>query len=114
MVCHAVKEYGVVGRGVDVSRLWLLMGTIRAHYLGISNSVHLLHQNILDADVEWADVIYLYSIPKFLSGYQETLKQRLRPDTLIISHVFELDQFKECQRDVVVVDNVETYFYRVA
>ncbi len=113
VVCQAVKEYGVVGRGVDVSRLWLLMGTIRAHYLGIHNDVHFLHQNILDANVEWADVIYLYSIPKFLSGYQETLKQKLRPDTLIISHVFELDQLKEFQCGVIAVDKVETFYYRI-
>lgn len=113
VVCKAVKEYGVLGRGVDVSRLWLLIGVIRAHHLSISANVHFLHQNILEADVSWADVIYLYSIPKFLSEYQKILKQKLRPGLLIISHVFELEQLREFQKDVVSAGRVDTYFYQI-
>jgi SAM-dependent methyltransferase len=112
VVCRAAQKYGVIGRGVDISRLWLLLARIRARKLGIENKVEFLHQNILESDLAWADVIYIYMMPRFLEGYQKELKKALVSNKVIISHVFELDQLKEYLSDVVVSNKTSTYYYQ--
>ncbi len=112
VVCQAVKKYGVIGRGVDISRLWLIFARLRAHKLGISDKVAFFHQNIKNTDLAWADVIYLYMMPRFLEGYQKELKQALVSNKIIISHTFELDQLKEHLSEVVVSNKTSTYYYR--
>ena len=112
VVCRAVHKYGVIGRGVDISRLWLLLARIRARKLGIENRVEFLHQNILDTDIAWADVIYIYMMPRFLEGYQDTLRKALESGTLVISHTFALDQLEKHLYEVVESDGTSSYFYR--
>ena len=112
VVCQAVRKYGVISRGVDISRLWLIFAKFRAYKLGISNKVEFFHQNIKDTDLAWADVIYLYMMPRFLEGYQKELKKALVSNKMIISHTFELDQLKEYLSEVVVSNTTSTYFYR--
>lgn len=90
VVCQAVKQYGVVGRGVDVSRLWLLFARARAQRLGIDKNVEFIHENILRTDVAWADVIYLYMMPKFLDKHAQSIFAKCRPGTIVISYVFEI------------------------
>jgi hypothetical protein len=60
----------------------------------------------------WADVIYIYMMPRFLEGYQKELKKALVSNKVIISHVFELDQLKEYLSDVVVSNKTSTYYYQ--
>ena len=90
VVCQAVKQYGVVGRGVDVSRLWLLFARARAQRLGIDKNVEFIHENIIRTDVAWADVIYLYMMPKFLDKHAQSIFAKCRPGTIVISYVFEI------------------------
>jgi len=112
VVCQAVEKYGVIGQGVDISRLWLIFARLRACKLGISDRVEFFHQNIKNTDLAWADVIYLYMMPRFLEGYQKELKKALESNKVIISHTFELDQLKEYLSEVVVSDGTSTYYYR--
>ncbi len=112
VVCQAVKKYRVIGRGVDISRLWLIFAMLRTHKLGISDMVEFFHQNINNTDLAWADVVYLYMMPRFLEGYQKELKRALVSNKVIISHTFELDQLKEYLSDVVVSKGTSTYYYR--
>ncbi len=112
VVCQAVQKYGLIGRGVDISRLWLIFAKFRAHKLGISDKVEFFHQNIKNTDLAWADVIYLYMMPRFLEGYQKELKKALVSNKVIISHTFELDQLKEYLSEVVVSNKASTYYYR--
>ncbi len=90
VVCQAVKQFGVVGRGVDVSRLWLGFARIRARRLGIDKDVEFIHENIIQTDVAWADVIYLYMMPRFLEKHAQSIFAKCRPGTVVISYVFEI------------------------
>lgn len=112
VVCQAVQKYGLIGRGVDVSKLWLIFAYFRARKLGIDDKVQFVHQNIKKTDLAWADVIYLYMMPRFLEGYQKELKKALESNRVIISHTFELDQLKEHLSEVVVSNTTSTYYYR--
>jgi SAM-dependent methyltransferase len=94
VVCEAVHKYGVVGRGVDISRLWLVLARLRAQKMGIDNKVEFLHQNIKDTDLTWPHVIYIYGMPKFLSNLKTELRIAVESGKTIISHEFSLDDLK--------------------
>ncbi len=94
VVCKAVKEYGVVGRGVDISPLWLVCARIRARIMGIDNKVEFRVEDILKTDMAWADAIYLYMMPRFLDNNAEKIFTNCRPGTLIISYTFDIPALK--------------------
>ncbi len=94
VVCQAVKQYGVVGRGVDVSRLWLMIARIRAWWFGVDKDIEFMHENITQTDVAWADVIYLYMMPRFLEKHAQSVFAKCRPGTVVVSYVFEIPHMK--------------------
>jgi hypothetical protein len=113
-VCAAVKEYGVMGRGVEIVWLWIILAKIRAHRMGISDKVAFIHQNIRKADLAWADVIYMYMFPRFLDKIQKQFVGSLKPGTIVVSHAFEVDVLKEIAVRSFQIDHsntLSTYFY---
>lgn len=95
VVCEAFKKYGVQGRGVDVSILWLIFARFRARLLGIGDSVDFRCEDIRQTDIAWADVIYLYMMPTFLEKYSAEIFSKCRPGTRIVSYVFDIPYLKE-------------------
>lgn len=94
VVCKAVKNYGVIGRGVDVSWLWLICARVRAHIMGIHKQIVFRKEDIRMTDIAWADVIYLYMMPRFLDKYAEVIFAKCRPGTLVISYTFDIPALK--------------------
>ena len=97
VVCRAVEKYRVIGRGVDISRLWVLLARIRARKLGIEHKVEFLHQNILESDLAWADVIYIYMMPRFLEKNSDSLFSRCRVGSVVVSNKFDIPVLKAKQ-----------------
>lgn len=112
MVCQAVKEFDITGQGVDVSRLWLWIASIRAWRLGIGNRVEFKHQNILQTDLSSADIIYIYMMPRFLDSYGEIFHKAIEEGALVISHTFEIKALQRYEQSVVSHGNCFTYFYK--
>lgn len=109
VVCQAVKKYGVQGRGVDISRLWLSFARIRAWKLGVSKKVEFMHEDIRHTDVAWADVIYLYMMPKYLEKNAASLFARCRPGTIVISYVFEVKTLLSKESQFMRRNNIYVY-----
>ena len=91
IVCTAVKKYGVIGRGVEISWLWILLARMRAYVMGVSPHTHILHQNITHTDLAWADVIYIYMMPRFLDRYGKDILRKAKSGTVVASHTFEIE-----------------------
>lgn len=113
VVCEAVQKYGAIGRGVDVSSLWLWFARMRARKMGIESKVTFFHQNVWKTDLAWADVIYVYLMPRMLTRYQNHLKQNARAGTQIISHSFELERLSDNLTEIATRGNSRIYYYRV-
>lgn len=114
MVCLAVKRYGVRGIGVDVSRLWLWIGILRARIMGIAHTVTFLHQNILDTDMSEADVIYVYMMPRFLEAHGDVFITKAKRGAVVLSHTFEIQSLKAFEQKQVHHGPVTTYVYKLA
>lgn len=111
VVCAAVKEYGVEGRGVEISWLWLIMARLRAYQMGVSKKTHILHQNITKTDLAWADVVYIYMMPRFLEKYGKVILEKAKKGTVIVSHSFEIDALKSSKTRSVDMEKYTLHFY---
>lgn len=115
MVCSAVKRYGVQGRGVEISWLWILFAKLRAWRMGVADKVEILHQNILTANLAWADVIYIFMLPRFMGKYSNQLSNLMRPGTMVVSHLFKIDTSSDTslqQISEVASGGYVSYIYR--
>lgn len=112
VVCQAVKEFDITGQGVDVSRLWLWIASLRAWRLGIGNRVKFKHQNILQTDLSSADIIYIYMMPRFLDTHGDIFHRAIEEGALVISHTFEIKTLQRYEQSVVNHGNSFTYFYQ--
>lgn len=95
VVCKGVKEYGVLGRGVDISPLWLFGARLRARLIGIHTKVEFKVEDILRTDIAWADIVYLYMMPRFLGNHAAHIFAKCKPGTLVISYVFDIPHLKD-------------------
>ena len=111
VTCEAVATYGVIGRGVDISPLWVFGARIRARFMGISNRAEFQVADILKTDLASFDVIYLYMMPRFIARHAEILFARCRPGTLIISHVFDIPAL---QAQAIEAHQPRYYLYRIS
>jgi len=111
VVCEAVHKYGVVGRGLDISYLWLMFARIRSQKMGIGDKVEFIHQNMKDSDLAWPDVIYIYGMPKLLANLMTRLIIAVESNKTIISHEFELNDLKKYQYEEKVIEERTTYYY---
>lgn len=112
VVCQAVKEFNITGQGVDVSRLWLWIASLRAWRLGIGNRVKFKHQNILQTDLSSADIIYIYMMPRFLDAHGDIFHKAIEEGALVVSHTFEIETLQRYEQSVVNHGNSFTYFYQ--
>jgi len=114
VICQAVKQYGAKGRGVDISWLWLILANIRAWRMGIRKEVQFVHQNIIDVDVTWADVIYIYMMPRFLAKHGQRIFNKAKPGTIVVSNTFDIPYLKDKYVKVLKPNSKsELLFYRL-
>jgi hypothetical protein len=107
----AVKEFGVVARGVEVQWLWLAVSWVINRVQGVK--MELQHGYIEKADLRWADVIYIFMMPRFLKKFQSRLEADARPGTVIISHGFPIDCLEAKEIDRIDDKPYKTYVYRI-
>lgn len=112
VVCHFVKRFGVIGRGVDISHLWNFLARARARWMGVT--VDIRRKNITDTDFAWADTIYVFMLPKFLMslGFGKKLAE-CRVGTMIISHGFRITHPHLQIIKSIPTKSYKTWVYRV-
>ncbi len=112
IVRFAVEHVGVHGIGVDINPgliQWARFKTMLKHLKHCEFNVG----NILKTDVSKADVIYLFLLPKFLHSVVPYLKNECKKGTIIISHGFELTEWKDKQIKLRTDKPFYTYYYRL-
>lgn len=112
VVRKAVELYGVCGVGIDVNPCLIYWSRLMSKFQKLKN-VAFKVGDISKIDFRDAQVIYIFLMPKFLKILQPQLKAKLRPNTLVISHGFKLEEMKNRLFKTIPHTPFPTYFYRI-
>jgi len=88
MLCTWARDYGVLGTGVDLSRLYTEQARLRAEELGVADQVRFLHGDaagyVSDEKVDVAACVGATWIGGGVAGTVELLARSLRPGGILL------------------------------
>lgn len=111
LVRQAVKEYFVYGTGIDVNIIVILIARFLSRVENLKN-ISFVCANIVTYKLPKVDIIYIFLFPKLISKIEHKLKKQLDQNTLIISHGFEIKNFKSYLKKTINHHPFPTYFYK--
>jgi hypothetical protein len=82
------------GMGVDIDGELVDLANASAQRLGVADRVRFQRQDALAADLSRATVLTLYLLPGMMERLRPKLLKELRPGARIVSHDFELGEWK--------------------
>ncbi len=109
---RAAKNFAINAVAVDINPLLTLYARLLAKIQKIK-TVKFITGNIFETDINHADVVYLFLMPKLLSQLEAKFKKELKPGTIVISHGFKIEGFKKNLFKTVAHSPFPTYYYRV-
>lgn len=107
MVRTAVKEYDVLGIGVDVNPLLIFWAKILGH-----KNIDFKVENIFDTNLSKADYVYIFLMPKLIEELTLKMEKELKKGTIVISHGFPILTWKKKLFKTLKKVPFPTYYYR--
>lgn len=111
IVITAAQQYGARGVGIDIDPERIQEANANAQKAGVTDRVRFRQQDLLQADFSEATVVTLYLLPEVNLRLRPQLLNQLRPGTRIVSHAFDMGDWKPEQ--VVEVDGRTIYVWTV-
>ena len=90
----AARDWGAAGIGYEIDPALVQESIEQAKVAGVSDRVRFTEQNLFDADLSRATVVALYLGVKVNLRVRPKLLSELRPGTRIVSHDFDLGDWK--------------------
>jgi ribosomal protein L11 methylase PrmA len=90
----AAKKYGVRAVGIDIDPERIAEATRNARRSGVAKLVSFRQQDLFKADFREATVVTLYLLPDLNLKLRPQLFAQLRPGTRIVSHQFDMGDWK--------------------
>ncbi len=107
IVVTAAQKYEARGTGVDISPERVREAEENARRAGVSGRAHFIEQNLFSTDFREATVVTLYLLPELNLRLRPKLLRDLRAGARIVSHRFDMGDWKP---DKVVVVNGESVY----
>ena len=108
----AAKSYGAHGVGIDIDPERTREATANARGAGVAEKTMFRTEDVLTADISPATVVTLYLSPSFNTRLRPKLMKDLKPGTRIVSHAFDLGDWRPQQ--TVMVNGRPIYLWIVA
>lgn len=106
----AAKRFGTRGFGVDIDPERIKEANVNAKKAGVSDRVKFAQQDLFKTDLSKATVITLYLLPRINLQLRPKLL-KLKPGTRIVSHAFDMGDWKPDR--VLTVKGTNVYFWTV-
>jgi predicted RNA methylase len=90
----AAKTYGARGVGIDIDPQRIREANENAKTAGVTDKVRFLNQDLFTTDISEATVVTLYLLPSLNLKVLPKLMKELRPGTRIVSHAFDMGDWK--------------------
>jgi SAM-dependent methyltransferase len=112
IVIAAAKEFGAHGVGVDINPERIQEANQNARRAGVADKVKFIEGDLFTADIRPATVVTLYLLPSVNSKLRPRLLSDLKPGTRVVSHSFDMDDWKPDK--AVVVEGAQLYLWVIA
>jgi len=101
----AAAKRGANGHGIDLDPDRISEARQNATKAGVNNQVMFMQQNIFDTDFSKASVITMYLLSSVNKTLRPELLDKLEPGTKIVSHSFDMGEWKPDKEVVVTTSN---------
>jgi ribosomal protein L11 methylase PrmA len=107
----AAKKYGARGVCFDIDPERIKDATANVAKNNVGSLVKIVHGDLFEQDLSGASVITLYLLPSLNVKLMPKLMKELKPGTRIVSHAFDMGDWKpEKELDV---DGRKVYFWTI-
>jgi SAM-dependent methyltransferase len=106
IVISAAQKYGARGIGVDINPDRIEEARANASNAGVNDKVSFEVKDLFDADIRKATVVALYLLPDANMRLRPRLLQELKPGTRVVSHSFNMGDWKPDKETVVEGDHL--------
>jgi hypothetical protein len=100
IVVTAAKKFGARGLGVDLNFNLVIQSEESARQAGVEDRAKFLQQDLFKTDLNQATVITMYLLPSVTKKLRPLLLG-LKPGTRIVSHDFDLEDWKPDQKTYI-------------
>lgn len=104
IVITAAKEHGARGVGIDINPQRIKESNANAQQAGVADRVKFTTQDLFETDLSEATVVMLYLLPAINLKLRPKLLRELKPGTRIVSHSFDMGDWKP-EKTVAVASN---------
>jgi trans-aconitate methyltransferase len=109
----AAKRFGTRGVGFDIDPARITEARANAVKAGVADKVKFVQQDLFEADIREATVVTLYLLPDINLRLRPKLLSDLKPGTRIVSHNYDMGDWKPLQTITVKVPEEHTVYYWV-
>ena len=110
-VIAAARDFGARGVGIDINPVCIKESLDNAKAAGVTDRVVFRNEDLFEADIKEATVVTLYLLPSLNVKLRPKLLQDLKVGTRIVSHQFDMGDWKP--EKTVAVDWRSVYFWTV-
>jgi SAM-dependent methyltransferase len=109
----AAKKWGTRGVGVDIDPARVTEARANAVKAGVADKVTFKQQDLFETDIKEATVVTLYLLPEVNLRLRPKLLADLKPGTRVVSHNYDMGDWKPLQTLTVKVPEEHTIYYWV-
>jgi 2-polyprenyl-3-methyl-5-hydroxy-6-metoxy-1,4-benzoquinol methylase len=107
----AAAKLGARGIGIDIDPKRVAEANENVKKNGVGDRVRILNQDLFATDISEATVVTLYLLPSLNLKLRPTLWRTLKPGTRIVSHDFDMGDWKAEQ--TLNVDGATVYYWTI-
>ncbi|MFW9260808.1 RNA methyltransferase [Nostoc sp. KVJ20] len=111
IVNTAAQKFGTRGIGIDINPERIQEANDNAQKAGVTDRVKFVQQDLFTTDFSEATVVTLYLLPEVNAKLRPKLLSELKPGTRIVSHAFDMGDWKPEQ--TLTVDGKTIYYWVV-
>lgn len=111
IVITAAQKYGARAVGIDIDPKRIAEANENVKKSGVGDRVRVLNQDLFTTDISEASVVTLYLLPSLNLKLRPTLWKTLKPGTRIVSHDFDMGDWKPEQ--TLNVDGATIYYWTI-
>ncbi len=101
IVITAAKVFGARGVGVDIDPVRIKESDANAQKIGVTDRVKFIERDLFKTDISEATVVFLYLLTELNIQLRPKLFKELKPGTRIVSHEFDMGDWKPDRTEVV-------------
>lgn len=111
IVITAARDFGARGIGYDLNPKRIQESNENARKAGVENRVQFIQKDLFEADLKGATVVTLYLLPEVNLRLRPRLLSELRPGTRIVSHNYDMGDWKAEAVDQIKIRGAVHYIY---